>query len=73
MTKEPTIVKDDAGNLISYDWPIVDTFSWLCKNDKDCKKLVQTFGPEDLEVYKCGASFDYVIKAGGVKKIDMTI
>lgn len=73
MTKEPTIVKDENGKLLSYDWPIVDTFSWLCKNDNDCKKLVQTFGPEDLDVYKCGASFDYGIKAGGADKIDMTI
>lgn len=76
---EPEIVKDDDGNLVSYDWPVVDTFSWLCKSDNDCKKLVQMFGfteDEDFdgeEIYKCGASIDYGIKAGGEDKIDVTI
>ena len=59
--------------MLSYEWPIVDTFSWLCKNDDDCKKLIGLFGPEDLEVFKCGASIDYGIKAGGIDKIDNTI
>jgi hypothetical protein len=79
MTKEPTIEKDANGNIISYEWPIVPTFSWLCKNDKDCKKLVQTFGFSDEddfdgeEIYKCGASIDFGVKAGGKNKWDQTI
>lgn len=39
-TATPDIVLDKDGNVVSYDWPIVDTFSWLCKSDDDCKKLV---------------------------------
>ena len=66
-------VKNDDGSLKSYDWPIVDTFSWLCTKDKDCKEFIRIFGPEDLKVFKCGASIDYGIKAGGVDKIDATI
>lgn len=70
---EPDIVRDADGTLLSYDWPIVDTFSWLCTTDKDCEKLIKEFGPEDLDVYKCGQSITYNITAGGEMKIDATI
>lgn len=73
MTEKPDIVKDADGLVTSYDWPIVDTFSWLCKNDDDCRKLVGLFGPDDLEVFKCGASIDYGVRAGGVEKYDSTV
>ena len=58
---------------MSYEWPRVDTFDWLCKSDNDCKKLIQEFGPKDLDVYKCGSSFEYGIKAGGKERYDETI
>jgi len=32
-TLEPTIVRDSSGTLISFDWPIESTFSWLCQTD----------------------------------------
>lgn len=70
---EPDIVRDGAGKLVSYNWPIVDTFPYLCKNDKDCKKLIGIFGPSDLNIFKCGQSWDYKIRAGGLMKIDQTI
>lgn len=73
MTEKPMIKKNAQGVVTEYEWPIVDTFSWLCTTDKDCEKLVGLFGPEDLTVFKCGASIDYGVKAGGIDKIDDTI
>jgi hypothetical protein len=72
-TLEPIIELDANGDVVSYEWPIVDTFSWLCGSDDDCKALILEFGPEDLEVFKCGQSIDYGIPAGGVNRYDDTI
>jgi hypothetical protein len=58
--------------LVSYDWPIVDTFEWLCNTDADCEQLIGKFGPPDLKVFKCGSSWDYKVKAGGEGNIDDT-
>ena len=66
-------MRHENGTLISFDWPIVDTFSWLCTNDNSCEKLIKEFGPKDLEIYKCGASYEYNITAGGKMRIDNTI
>jgi hypothetical protein len=55
--------------LLTYDWPIVSTFAWNCQKDKDCETLINYYGPDpngpDPPIYKCGASIDYGIKAGG--------
>lgn len=48
MTQEPVIVRDDSNNLVSYSWPIVDTFNGLCRDDNSCQKMIQQYGPEDL-------------------------
>ena len=62
------------GSLIFYDWPIVSTFDWLCTTDADCEKLIGMFGADDFgeepPVFKCGASIEYKIKAGGSNHID---
>jgi voltage-dependent calcium channel L type alpha-1D len=60
--------------LISYSWPIVSTFPWLCSSDQDCKNLIDTFGADPntvgTPIYKCGKSIDYGIEAGGPMNID---
>lgn len=54
MIEAPTIVRDELNQIVSYSWPIVDTFSQLCVDDNSCKNLIQSYGPSNLEVYKCG-------------------
>ena len=71
---EPVTQFDEDGNLIFYDWPIVSTFPWLCKDNKDCEKLIGIFGPDPdgptPPIYKCGNSLEFQIMAGGKLDID---
>lgn len=67
-------MRNETGELVSFDWPIVSTFQWLCKSDKDCEKLIGIFGPDPdgpvPTVYKCGNSMEYNVTAGGKMDID---
>lgn len=52
----------------------MSTFPSLCRYDSDCEKLIGIFGPDPdgplPTVFKCGASIDFGVKAGGVNDID---
>lgn len=54
-----------SGVLDFYEWPVVDSFPWLCQTDNDCKRLINYFGNDssvtdsDTPVYKCGASIEF--------------
>lgn len=63
MTPEPEIVRGADNEIISYSWPIVDTFTNLCRDDKSCELLISQNGPADLTVFKCGESIEYGVSA----------
>lgn len=48
---------------MSFSWPVVETIPVLCRNDAMCKQLASVFGPADLDVFKCGYSLDYGVRA----------
>ena len=54
----------------------MSTFSWLCSNDKDCKRFIGIFGADPHgptpPIFKCGATINLnpKIKGGGKLHID---